>query len=93
VLDFGDWLVYAGGMSKGFGEADFAQVLSDRATTESVQRLLEENRRQAQRATSRRAEGEYGVCEDCGQEISAERLSFLPEATRCVGCQARQERL
>ena len=78
-------------MSKGFGESDFAQVLSDRATSESVKRLLDENRRQAQRATSRRAQGTYGVCEDCGQEISAERLSFLPEATRCVSCQAKAE--
>ena len=79
-------------MSKGFGESDFAQILSDKATTESVQRLLDENRLQAERATSRRATGEYGVCEDCGQKISAERLEFLPEATRCVSCQARQER-
>jgi len=79
-------------MSKGFGESDFAQVLSDRATNESVQRLLDENRRQAQRATSRRDAGEYGVCEDCGKKISDERLRFLPEATRCVACQARQER-
>ena len=79
-------------MSKGFGESDFAQILSDRATTASVQRLLDESRQQAERATSRRATGEYGVCEDCGQKISAERLSFLPEATRCVTCQTRQER-
>ena len=79
-------------MSKGFGESDFAQVLSDRAATESVQRLLDENRQQAEHAKSRRATGEYGVCEDCGQKISAERLEFLPEATRCVACQSRQER-
>ncbi|HEX3506879.1 MAG TPA: TraR/DksA C4-type zinc finger protein [Candidatus Dormibacteraeota bacterium] len=79
-------------MSKGFGESDFAQILSDKATTESVQRLLDENRLQAERATSRKATGEYGVCEDCGQKISAERLEFLPDATRCVSCQARQER-
>jgi phage/conjugal plasmid C-4 type zinc finger TraR family protein len=79
-------------MSKGFGESDFAQILSDKATTESVQRLLDENRQQVERATSRKATGEYGVCEDCGQKISAERLQFLPEATRCVKCQARQER-
>ena len=84
--------VYAGVMSKGFGESDFAQILSDKATTESVQRLLDENRLQAERATSRKATGEYGVCEDCGKKISAERLEFLPEATRCVTCQARQER-
>jgi DnaK suppressor protein len=80
-------------MSKGFGESDFAQVLSDRANSESVRRLLDENRRQAQRASSRRAQGDYGICEDCGERISAERLSFLPEATRCVSCQASQERL
>jgi DnaK suppressor protein len=78
-------------MSKGFGESDFAQLLSDRATSESVRRLLDENRRQAQHASSRREQGEYGICEDCGEKISAERLSFLPEATRCVSCQARQE--
>jgi DnaK suppressor protein len=78
-------------MSKGFGESDMAQVQSDRATSESVRRLLDENRRQAQHATSRRSEGTYGTCEDCGQKISDERLSFLPEATRCVSCQARVE--
>jgi phage/conjugal plasmid C-4 type zinc finger TraR family protein len=90
-LVFRRGLVYAGNMSKGFGESDFAQVQSEKATTESVRRLLDENLRQAQRATSRRAEGAYGVCEDCGQAISAERLEFLPDATRCVTCQARQE--
>jgi DnaK suppressor protein len=79
-------------MSKGFGESDFAQVQSERATTESVKRLLDENERQAQRATSRRAQGGYGFCEDCGEAISAERLEFLPEATRCVSCQAQHER-
>jgi DnaK suppressor protein len=79
-------------MSKGFGESDFAQVQSERATTESVKRLLDENERQAQRATSRRAQGGYGICEDCGKAISPERLEFLPEATRCVSCQAQHER-
>ena len=79
-------------MSKGFGESDFAQVLSDRLTSESVRRLLKENREQAEHAGSLRAEGRYGVCEDCGQPISAERLEVLPESTRCVGCQSRMER-
>jgi phage/conjugal plasmid C-4 type zinc finger TraR family protein len=79
-------------VSKGFGESDFAQVQNERATSESVQRLLDENRRQAEHATTLRAQGVYGICEDCGQAISAERLEFLPEATRCVTCQARNER-
>ena len=44
-------------MSKGFGESDMAQVQSDRATSESVRRLIDENQRQAEHATTRRAEG------------------------------------
>jgi len=79
-------------MSKGFGESDFAQVQSERATSESVRRLLDETRRQAEHATSLRAQGVYGICEDCGEAISAERLEFLPEATRCVKCQTKSER-
>jgi DnaK suppressor protein len=79
-------------MSKGFGESDFAQVQNERATSEGVQRLLDENRRQAEHAITLRAQGGYGICEDCGQQISQERLEFLPEATRCVVCQAREER-
>jgi hypothetical protein len=55
-------------MSKGFGESDFAQLLSDRATTESVRRLLDENRRQEQRAASRRAQGGSGVAKHAKNE-------------------------
>lgn len=31
--------------------------------------------------------GGYGLCEDCGARISAARLSFRPESTRCMTCQ------
>lgn len=31
----------------------------------------------------------YGRCEECGQDIGAERLSALPSATRCVACAAQ----
>lgn len=33
----------------------------------------------------------YGVCDDCGEEISAERLKVLPFATRCRDCQEDRE--
>jgi DnaK suppressor protein len=36
--------------------------------------------------------GEYGVCEDCDQQISPRRLSAVPQARRCVRCQERFER-
>lgn len=38
-------------------------------------------------------EGTYGVCEDCGEEISSERLRILPFAIRCRDCQEEQEEL
>jgi len=33
--------------------------------------------------------GIYGVCERCGQPISAERLAARPSARTCIGCAAR----
>jgi DnaK suppressor protein len=37
-------------------------------------------------ALSRLEEGEYGCCEDCGEDIPAKRLELTPTAIRCVGC-------
>src|SRR5512140_2333959 len=31
--------------------------------------------------------GTYGTCEDCGKEISEERLRAVPYAIRCVDCE------
>jgi DnaK suppressor protein len=38
-------------------------------------------------------EGTYGLCEDCGDEIRAERLKILPFAIRCRDCQEDHEEL
>lgn len=39
------------------------------------------------------AENTYGTCEDCGDEISAERLRVMPFAIRCRDCQEIREEL
>ncbi|GAB4414631.1 MAG: hypothetical protein OHK0032_10750 [Thermodesulfovibrionales bacterium] len=36
-------------------------------------------------------EGTYGICEDCGEEISVERLKVLPFAVLCRDCQEKKE--
>lgn len=46
---------------------------------------------QVHRARTRLRSGEYGICEECGQEIDAERLDALPTAMLCVACKAEQE--
>ncbi len=37
------------------------------------------------------AEGEYGVCDECGQRISRKRLDAVPWARYCVPCKERIE--
>ena len=37
-------------------------------------------------ALSRIDEGEFGYCDDCGDDIPLKRLKIDPAATRCVSC-------
>ncbi len=38
-------------------------------------------------------EGSYGICEDCGEEISEKRLGVMPTATLCISCKESREQL
>lgn len=80
-------------ISTDFDNGDFAQAIADRHASETLIALLDQNREQVERALERLEAGRYGFCEDCEQQIPAERLAFRPEATRCVGCQGRHDRL
>ncbi len=37
------------------------------------------------------APDEYGLCEECDEEIAPKRLSLMPHVALCAGCQARSE--
>ena len=36
-------------------------------------------------------DGLYGICDDCGRDISIERLKARPVAKHCIRCKTRQE--
>ncbi|MBX3211963.1 MAG: TraR/DksA C4-type zinc finger protein [Labilithrix sp.] len=36
-------------------------------------------------------DGSFGVCEECGEEISVKRLEARPETTLCIRCKEDQE--
>lgn len=38
-------------------------------------------------------EGEYGACENCGEDIGLKRLEARPVAELCIDCKAEQEKL
>lgn len=42
-------------------------------------------------ALRRIADGSYGVCVDCGVDISLARLHATPETSRCMACQTKLE--
>ena len=47
--------------------------------------------RKIQAAIQRLDEGTYGICEDCGEDISIPRLKARPVTKLCINCKARQE--
>ena len=61
------------------------ELLFSQSTTErNTLKLIEE-------ALERIAEGEFGECVNCGEDISAKRLEAIPWAPYCIRCQELQE--
>ncbi|MFQ5458102.1 MAG: TraR/DksA family transcriptional regulator [Myxococcota bacterium] len=44
------------------------------------------------RALEKIEEGEFGICESCGEKISVKRLEARPVAELCIDCKVEQER-
>jgi len=57
----------------------------------SILEVRNRMRNQIDDALHRLRDGTYGSCEDCGREISPERLKAMPFARRCVECQRTVE--
>ena len=72
----------------------------DRAMSESG-RNIELRKRDRERklikkirkAIQKTEDGTYGICEECGNEISENRLRVRPEATLCIDCKEEQEEI
>lgn len=72
----------------------------DQASNERDRELLlllgdreREKIRNIDEALARLEEGEYGICEDCEEEIPLGRLKAMPFARLCVKCKADLEKL
>ena len=72
----------------------------DQASNERDRELLlllgdreREKIRHIEEALTRLEEGEYGICEDCEEEIPLGRLKAMPFARLCVKCKADLEKL
>jgi len=79
-------------------DADRDIERTDRVQEEAAEVALtalgEQGRREMaaiQAALARIDAGTYGICDTCGETISAARLTAMPTARRCVACQERLE--
>jgi DnaK suppressor protein len=77
ALDDGDWSV-----------VDLSEDISLRHLSAHRETLLK-----IDESLRKLNEGTYGLCEDCGDAISEERLKILPFAIYCIDCQERREKL
>ncbi|HKL26471.1 MAG TPA: RNA polymerase-binding protein DksA [Desulfuromonadales bacterium] len=72
---------------------------TDRASLESDRnfelRIRDRERKlinKIREAMERIEAGEFGICEDCGEEIGHARLKARPVTTLCIDCKTEQER-
>ncbi len=52
----------------------------------ALRQSLEAKAKSIKAALRKMQDGDYGICEVCGQEIDAERLAVLPHTTLCIKC-------
>ena len=72
---------------------DQALVDLDREMGISLQEMRNKERQHIEDALVSLEEGTYGICAECGEEVSEKRLQALPFARLCVGCQTNRELL
>ncbi len=59
----------------------------------SLMEMRNRRRQSIDEALTRLHEGTYGICAECGIEVSEKRLQAVPFAKLCVECQSRAELL
>lgn len=74
--------------------------LNDQASMEAEKnyelRIRDRERRlilKMKEAIQRIDNGTYGICDDCGEEISEKRLMARPVTTQCIDCKTKQEKI
>ena len=68
------------------GRLSRMDAMQQQAMAKATQARREVEVRQIKAALARLADGEFGYCEACGEDIPEPRLLLTPTATKCVAC-------
>ena len=76
-------------------EKDFAEQATQNENDEVMDYLGNAARTEIEmikQAIGRIDNGQYGICQVCGEPISKERLEALPYSNMCINCASKAER-
>ena len=81
----GDWQGSSAGFEgQGADPIDVADQIEELATNVPLVEELEQRHKDVEEALEKMDMGTYGICEECGEEIPADRLEANPAARVCV---------
>ena len=67
-------------------EDENAEEVATYSTNLTLERTLEGNLRDVEKALDRIRKGTYGVCKYCNKEIDEKRLRARPASSSCIDC-------
>lgn len=73
-------------------EHDFALILSNSYTTDTLSSNLRQELKEIKLALAKISKNEYGLCENCDEQIAYERLKVKPHARFCIQCRKDMEK-
>ncbi len=71
------------------GRLSRMDAMQVQAMAEAQERRRRGERVRIEQALERLAEGDYGYCANCGEEIGLKRLEFDPAIQTCIKCAGR----
>ena len=74
-------------------EVDNSMVEQERELNLLLQDREKQHLEAIEEALQRIETGEYGFCDECGDQIDQKRLMVIPLAQFCITCQQNEERL
>ncbi|MBU1131996.1 TraR/DksA family transcriptional regulator [Patescibacteria group bacterium] len=77
----------------GSDESDSSSEVVTFGLNLSLEKTLEKSLQDVNKALKRIADGEYGICKYCKQEIEAKRLLARPTSSACVTCKTKLKSL
>lgn len=67
-------------------EDENAEEVATYSTNLTLERTLEANLRDVEKALERIKKGTYGICKYCNKEITEKRLRARPSSSSCIDC-------